>query len=160
MWLFLTPYSRVTSFGAWLINQELIGIGSSNLVARLVTWCAMHIMHMICRPRFPIRVQNFGDLATFSVDFSILYAECTPFFYFRFVWPTDLESISHAVTPTSIIPTKFELDMTIPCRVIAFLSDDMARDPVTLTFDLLSLKSCTAWRVTWPTLPPFLSYES
>ena len=28
------------------------------------------------RPRFPIRVHNFSDLATFSVDFCILYAEC------------------------------------------------------------------------------------
>jgi len=26
----------------WLISQELIGVGSSNLVARLVTWPAMH----------------------------------------------------------------------------------------------------------------------
>jgi len=62
----------------------------------------------IRRPRFPIRVQNFGDLATFSFDFRILYAQCPPYFYFRFVWPTDLESIPHASTPTSIIATKFE----------------------------------------------------
>ena len=40
----------------------------------------------IRRPRFPIRVQNFSDLATFSVDFfSIFYAECPPYFYFRVV---------------------------------------------------------------------------
>jgi len=64
----------------------------------------------ICRPRFPIRVQNFGDLATLSVDFCILYAGCPPYFYFQFVWPTDLESIPHASTPMSIIPTKFEVD--------------------------------------------------
>ena len=63
----------------------------------------------IRRPRFPIKVQNFGDLTTFSVDFCILYAECPPYFHFRFVWPTDLESISHALTPMSIIPTKFEV---------------------------------------------------
>ena len=50
----------------------------------------------IRRPRFPVRVQNFGDLATFFVDFCILYYECPPYFYFRFVWPTDLESIPHA----------------------------------------------------------------
>ena len=31
------------------------------------------------------------------------------YFYFRFVWPTELESIPHASTPTSIIPTKFEV---------------------------------------------------
>jgi len=59
----------------------------------------------IRRPRFPIRVQNFGDLATFSVDFCILSdAECPPYFYCRFVWPTDLQSIPPASTPTSIIP--------------------------------------------------------
>jgi len=55
-----------------------------------------------------LRVQNFGDLATFSVVFCILYAECPPYFYFRFVRPTDLESIPHASTLTSIIPTTFE----------------------------------------------------
>jgi len=81
--------------------------------------CRPKLRHLrsIRRPRFPIRVQNFGDLATFFVDFCILYAECPPYFYFRFVWPTDLESISHALTPTSIIPTKFEVDMTIHCGV-------------------------------------------
>jgi len=105
-------------------------------------------------PDFLIRVQNFRDLATFSVDFCILYAECPPYFYFRFVWPTDLESIPHASTPMSIIPTKFEVDMTIHSRVIAFLSADTSRDLVTLTFDLLTLHSCPAWRVTWPTISP------
>ena len=73
---------------------------------------------------------------TFSVDFCILYAECPPYFYFRFVWPTDLKSIPNASTLTSIIPTKFEVDMTIHCQVIAFFSADMAHDLVTLTFDL------------------------
>jgi len=101
-----------------------------------------------------IRVQNFSDLATFSVDFCILYAEYPPYFYFRFVWPTDLESIPHALTPKSIIPTRFEIDMTINCRVIAFLSADTSRDLVTLTFDLLSLNRCHTWRGTWTTLPP------
>jgi len=73
-----------------------------------------------------------------------------------FVWPTGLESIPHASTPTSIIPTNFEVDITRHCRVIAFLSADTSRDLVTLTFDLLTLNSCLAWRVTWPTLPPSL----
>ena len=75
-------------------------------------------------------------------------------FYFRFVWPTGLESIPHASTPTSMIHTRFKVDMTINCRVTAFLSADMSRDLVTLTFDLLTLSSCHRWRVTWPTLPP------
>jgi len=116
--------------------------------------CIFRHRRSIRRPRFPIGVQNFGDLATFSVDFCISYAECPPHFYFRFVWPSDLESISHALTPTSIIPTKFKVVMTIHWQVIAFLSADTSRDLVTLAFDLLTLNSCSVWRVTWPTLPP------
>jgi len=68
--------------------------------------CEFRHRRSISRPRFLVRVQNFGDLASFSVDFCILYVECPPYFYFRFVWPTNLESIPHASTPTSIIPTK------------------------------------------------------
>jgi len=46
-------------------------------------------------------------------------------------------------------PTKFEVDMTMRCRVIAFLSADTARDLVTLTFDLEQL-SHTAGHVINP----------
>ena len=74
--------------------------------------CKFRHRRSIRRPRFPVIVQNFGDLATFSVDVCILYAECPPYFYFRFVWPTDLESIPQASAPTSIIPTKCDDDMT------------------------------------------------
>jgi len=116
--------------------------------------CKFRHRHSIPRPRFPIRVQNFADSATFSVDFCILYFECPPYFYFRFVWLTDLESIPHASTPTLIIPTKFEVNMNIHCWVTAFFSADTSRDLVTLTFDLLSLNSCHTRRVTWTTLPP------
>jgi len=112
--------------------------------------CIFRHRRLIPWPWFPVRVHNFDDLATFSVDFFyILYAECPPYFYFRFVWPTDLESIPHASTPMSIIPTKFEVDITTRCRVIAFLSADTSRD-------LLTLNSCLTWRVTWPTLPQSL----
>jgi len=116
--------------------------------------CKFRHRRSIRRPRFPVREQNFSDLPTFSVDFCILYAECPPYFYFRVVWPTDLESIQHASTPTSIIPTKFEVDVTKNCRVIAFLSADTSRDLVTLTFVLLTLNRCHTWRVKWPTLTP------
>jgi len=97
--------------------------------------------------------RRFGDV---SVDFCILYAESPPYLYFRFVWPTDQESILHASTTTWIIPTKFEVAMTIRCRVIAFLSADTSRNFVTLTFDFLTLNSWSTWRVTWPTSPPSL----
>jgi len=118
--------------------------------------CKFRHRRSIRRSRFPIRVQNFSDLVTFSFDICILYAECPPYFYFRFVWPTDVESIRQTSTPAKIIPTKFGVDTTIHSRVISFLSADTARDLVTLTFDLLTLNSCPAWRVTWPTLPPSL----
>ena len=83
-------------------------------------WCNIRHCRSIRRPRFPVRVQNFSDLATFSVDFCILYAECPPYFYFRFVWPTDLQSIPHASTPTSIIPTKFEDRTTIRSWITSY----------------------------------------
>ena len=116
--------------------------------------CKLRHHRSIPRPRFPVRVQNFGDMATFSVNYCILYSEYPPYFYFQFVWPTDIESIPPASTPKLIISTKFEVDMTIHCRVTAFLSAHTSRDLLTLTFDLLTLNSCSAWRVTWPTLPP------
>ena len=52
--------------------------------------CKFRHRRLIRRPRFPVRVQNFGDLATFSVDFCIFYAQCPPYFYFRVCltyWP-------------------------------------------------------------------------
>jgi len=75
--------------------------------------CKRRNRRSIRLPRFLIRVQNFSDLATLSVDFCILYAKCPPYFYFRFVWPTDLQGIPHASTPTSINPTTSEINMTI-----------------------------------------------
>jgi len=107
-------------------------------------------------PTFPIIVQNFLRFVDVFRWFLHFISECPPDFYFRFVWPTDLESIPHASTLTLIIPTKFEVDMTIHCRVTAFLSGDTSRDLLTLTFDLLTLNSCRTWRVLWPTLPPSL----
>ena len=108
--------------------------------------CKFRHHRSIRRPRFPIRMPNFGDLVTFSVDYCILYSECPPYFYFRFVWPTDLESIPHASTPTTIIPTKFEVDMTIDCRDIAFSYDDTWRDLDLWSFDLEQL-TCMAGHV-------------
>ena len=97
----------------------------------------------IRRPRFPAREQNFGDLATFSVHFCILYAECLPYFYFRFVWPTDLESTPHVSTPTSIIPTKFEAPKPVCSWVTSYngshlLALEMRMQPLHMR------------RITWP----------
>jgi len=104
--------------------------------------CKCRHLRWIRRPQFPIRVQNFGDLATFFVDFCILYTVYPTYFYFRFVWPTDLESIPHASTPTSIIPTKFEVGMTIilpsysvfVCWYVTWPWDLWPFDPEQLTY--------------------------
>ena len=115
--------------------------------------CKFRHRRSIRRPRFSIRVQNFGDLASFPLIFAfymlnVRHISTSGLFDY---WPRRYITRDD---PTSIILTKFEVDMTIRCRVIAFLSADTARDLVTLTFDLLTLNSCPAWRVTWPTLPP------
>jgi len=82
--------------------------------------CKFRHRRSIRRPRFPVRVQHFRDLVTFSGNFYILYTEWPPYFYFRFVWPTNLRSIPQASTPTSIISTNFKVNITIHCRVITF----------------------------------------
>ena len=51
-----------------------------------------------------------SDLRTLSVDFFIEKAKSPPYFYFRFIWPTDLESVPRVEPPTLIISTKFEVD--------------------------------------------------
>jgi len=60
-------------------------------------------------------------------------------FNFEFLKIQHLESIPHASTPTSIIPTKFEVDITIRCRVIAFLSAHTSRDLNLWPFNLEQL---------------------
>jgi len=64
-------------------------------------------------------------------------------------WPRKYTT---RVDPTSIIPTKFEVDITIHCRVIVFLSAHTSRDLVTFDlwpFDLKQL-TCMAGHVTNP----------
>ena len=80
-------------------------------------------------------------LATFSVDFCILYAECQPYFYFRFVWPTGLEIIPHSSTPTL-----FEVHMTIHCVFVCWYITWL-RDLDFWPFDLEQLL-CMAGHVT------------
>ena len=61
--------------------------------------------------------------------------------------------MSHDAHLAMIVSTKFEIDTTIRCLVIAA---DTLRDLVTLTFDLLTLVRGHTWRVTWSTPPPSL----
>ena len=95
------------------------------------------------------RVRNFGE-----VFYWFLHFICWKSTIFLLpVWPTDLQSILTTSTPRVIISTKFEVDVTIHCQVIALL---LLIHYVTLTFDILTPNSCHTWRVTWPTLPPTL----
>ena len=113
----------------------------------------MMLIGKMCDSPPPISLQSVKFWRQFPSIFSILYAECPPYFYFRFVWPTDLESIPQASTPTAIILTKCEVDMTIHCRVRVFC---LVIRYVTLMLDLLTFNCCPTWPVTYPTLPPSL----
>jgi len=95
--------------------------------------CKFRHHRSIRRHRFPIRVQNFGDLATFYVNYCILYTECLPYFYFRFVWPTDLESIPHTTHVDPHVDNSHQVwswcDHTLPsysvfvCRYVTWPCD-------------------------------------
>ena len=53
--------------------------------------------------------------------FFIGKATSPPYFYHRFLWPTDLESVPRVEPPTLIISVNSEVDTTIHRRVTAFL---------------------------------------
>jgi len=112
----------VLNFKSWAFAAIFSNICTAHAQKRLFMnfRCKFRQRRSIRRPRFSIRVQNFSDLATFSVHFCILDAECPPYFYFRFVWPTDLESIPHASTRTSLIPTTFEAPTPIRSWVMIY----------------------------------------
>jgi len=109
----------------------------------------------IRQPRFVIRVLNFGDLATVCVDFlhSIFWMSaifllpvCLTY------WPRKYTTrVDPHVDNSHQVWSRY--DHTLPsysvfvCWYVTWLCDF-----VTLTFDLLTLNSCCAWRVTWPTL--------
>ena len=105
--------------------------------------CKLRHRRSIPRQRFPVRSQNFGDLATFSVDFCILCAECPPYFYFRFVWPTTRVD-SHVDNSHQVWSW---YDHPLPSYSV------FVYWYVTWPFDvdLLTLNTCRTWRVTWPT---------
>jgi len=71
--------------------------------------------HRVPRPRFPIKR---GNLRRFRHTYACVKR---PYFRFRFVWPTDLESMPRVEPPTLIISAKFEVDTNIHRRVTAML---------------------------------------
>jgi len=124
-WTSISPYwtAKVENIVAFTVIFSNICTAHAQKRLFMNFRCKIRHRRSTRRARFPFRVQNFGDLATFSVDFYILYSECPPYFYFRFVWLTHLKSIPHASTPTLIIPTTFEVYRTIHCRDTAFSVD-------------------------------------
>ena len=73
--------------------------------------------------RYNFAADSFYIMLIFALD-------SAPYFYFRSSWPTDIESVSCDPYLTMKVSTKFEVDTTIRCLVIA-------------------LYNC-CWYVTWP----------
>ena len=93
--------------------------------------CKFRHRRSIRRTRFPVRVQNFGNLATFSIDF-FLHFICWMFAIFLLL--VCLTYWSRKYT-TRVDPHVDNSHLVWSC------------DLVTLTFDLLALSSWRAWRV-------------
>jgi len=94
-------------------------------------------------PGFLLECKISAIWRRFSLIFCILYAKCPPYFYFRFVWPTDLESKPHTSTPTSIIATKFEDPTPIRSWVMSY---NVSR---WLSLKMRTRPLCMR-RITWP----------
>jgi len=62
----------------------------------------------------------FINLAS-QILWIFMETECPPYFYFWPNWPTDLESASHVPPLTIKVSTKFKVDTTIHCLVMASL---------------------------------------
>ena len=78
-----------------------------------------------------------------------------PYFYLRFIWPTDPESVPHVEPPRWSFPPSLSW-YVYPSPSYSVVGADTLRDllTLTLTFDLLTLDSGQTWLVTWSTPPP------
>ena len=107
--------------------------------------CKFRHHRSIRRPRFPVgcccaKFRRFGDVVRWFLQF---ICRMSAIFYFRFVWPTDLESTPHASTPTSILPTKFEAPTPIRSWVMSYnVSHWLPLKMLTLPLRMR--------RITWP----------
>jgi len=86
-------------------------------------------------------------LKKFDVFRWFVSLENLPCFYFRSIWLSHLEHVSHAALGTWTIFTKFEVVQPI------FTTDTLC-DAVTLTSDPLTLKIYSASAVTWSNYVP------
>ena len=115
----------------WTSKVEHL-VAFAAIVSNICTAHAQKRLYMhrrsIRRSRFLIRVLNFGDLATFYVDFLHVIFRMSAIF----LLPVCL--IYWHRKYTTRVDNSNQVDMTIHCRVTAFLSADTSRDLVTLTF--------------------------
>jgi len=97
---------HIVSFTAIFIN-----ICTAHAQKRLFMNFRYKVIHRrsIRRPRFPVRVQNFGDLATFWI-----FA-----FYMPNVRHISTSGLFDLLTPTSIIPSKFKAPAPIRSWVMS-----------------------------------------
>ena len=86
---------------------------------------------------YSAKFRRFGDVFRWLLHFIFWMSAIFPLPVCLTYWPRKYTT---RVDPTLIIPTKFEVDMCIHYRVIAFLSADTSRNLVTLTFDLEQLQ--------------------
>ena len=87
--------------------------------------------HLLPWPRFPFRARYLAIWGRFLLIFALdkLNVRHISTSFIRSSWPTDLESVSRDAHLAVTVSTKFEVDTTIRCLVIA---------------------SLCCWYVTWP----------
>ena len=118
---------------------------------------------MFLNPDFSYTLGNFGDSAINKGNIAYFFtaharnddistsdlrtfigkSKYAPYFYFRFIWPTDLESVPRVEPPTLIISVinKGNIAYDYPSPSYSVVGADTLRGLVTLTFDLLTLDS-------------------
>ena len=102
----------------------------------------------------------------FRCSFCISNAESLSYFYSRFVWPTDLESIPyypHVLTTEMIISSKFKVDNWYdhPLPIYSVLAVDTLCDLVTLTVVIHGGSHDQPFNHVWRSYAySLLSYES
>jgi len=91
-------------------------------------WCKFRHRRSIRRPWFPIRVQNFSDLAMFSVDFLHFICQMSAIFLLLVCltyWPRKYTiRVDPYVDNSHQVWSWYDH----PCRVIVFSSADTSRD--------------------------------
>ena len=85
----------------------------------------------------------------FQLTFFIQKGKSPPYFYFRFIWPTDLESVPRWSFPPSLKLIRLSIAELQRCWCGYITWQGLWPWPLTLD-------SCQTWLVTWSTPPPCL----